>query len=198
MTRAVPVFFDFACPFSFAAHHRDKALAKELGLRFAHMPWQLSPDVPAEGEANEHAEVTRKLAEFSERCGVEPRQRAMAHNTRRALRGVVHARAVGAEDAYVDRMFDAYWGETANVHEEEVLRRVARESGLDEDGFVLAVMDPALDADLEASRGWAKTLGVESTVTYALWDGKEHRAHRGLGSVGEMRGVLARGVQRAA
>lgn len=195
MDGVVPVFFDFACPFSFAAHQRDKALAKELNLRLARMPWEISPDVPPEGEPSEHAEVSRKLADFSAKCGVEPRARELAHNTHRALRGVILARAVGAEEAFVDRMFDAYWRENANVHEEEVLRRVARESGLDEDGFIEGVMDPALDADLEASRGWADKLGVESTVTYALWNGKTHRAHKGLGSVGEMREALARAAR---
>lgn len=186
MPRLVPVFFDFACPYSYAAHQRDKRLARELGVRFAYLPWELSAGTPPEGKPNPFAGRNAKLDAFARACGARVRPRDVVHDTRLALRGVPYARALGAEAAFVDRAFEAYWDEGANLRDEEALRRVARESGLEEDAFMRAVLDEAMDAHLLAVDGWGEALGVRTTVTYVLGG----KARPMLGSVDEFRDAL--------
>jgi predicted DsbA family dithiol-disulfide isomerase len=174
----VPVFFDFVCPWSYSARQREKRLARELGVRFAYMPWELEPDAPAQPRPNPHPDVLPKLRAYARDSGVELRPPARTPNTRRALRGVFVAKANGALEDYLDRTFAAYWEEERDLHDEDVLRRVARESGLDEDTFLHDVLDPAWDPYLEAVDALGEAKGVETTVPY-LVDGEAFRAKGG-------------------
>lgn len=182
----IPVFFDFACPWSYAAFHRQRILAREIGVRFVHVPWELSPDTPAHGAPNRHAQPTARLRAFAAEADVEIPRRETVHNTHVALRGLFYARAVGAEEAYLDRMFDAYWKEQRNVADEDALRLVARESGLDEDALVRATQDRAWMPVLDACDAFAEEHEVETTVTYVLPGG----AWQALGPLDETRARL--------
>jgi predicted DsbA family dithiol-disulfide isomerase len=203
MAVVVPVFFDFACPWSYSSRGRAADLQRALDVRFVYAPWELSPETPHEGKPNEHRDISDSLRTFAASGGrdLEPRERA--HNTHRALRGVFFARANNAEEAYVDRMFEAYWEEQANVDDDEVLRRVARESGLDEDAFLRAVDDPAWDHLFHAIDAWGEELGVETTVTLVLpgKDGQPKVAWKAVKDLDVVRDKLAgalRGLEQKA
>src|SRR5438067_7185915 len=99
----IPVFCDFACPWSYSARQRHVRMEREMpGLQIVLMPWEIDPGRPAGGEPNEHRTIGEKLARFASESGVRLKDREWAHNTRRALRGTFYARAVGAEADYVD------------------------------------------------------------------------------------------------
>lgn len=173
----IPVFFDFVCPWSYSARQREKALARELGIRFAYLPWELSPEAPAQMRPNPHPEVGAKLREFADASGIaELRPPPRTPNTRRALRGVFHAQAHGALDAYLDRCFAAYWEERADLHDDDVLRRIAREAGLDEEAFLHDAHDTRWDPHLAAVDALGEAKDVSTTVTYLLPDGAAFQA----------------------
>jgi predicted DsbA family dithiol-disulfide isomerase len=193
MATTVPVFFDFACPWSYSARGRERAYQRDLGVRFAYAPWELQPDAPLEGRPNEHRDVGPRLRSFAQSGGRDLKPRAWSSNTHRALRGLFYARARGAEEAYVDRMFEAYWEDQRDVNDEEVLRRVARESGLDEDDYLRAANDAAWDHLMLGVDAWGEKLGVETTVTYVLpGDDGRPEAYQALGTVDDVRRRLDR------
>lgn len=165
--RTVPVFFDFMCPWSLSARARERRLQKEEGVRFAYVPWELHPGCPPEGKPNLYG-LDEEIRAYAKESGIRLRASERLWNTRRALRGLHYARAQGAEEAYVDACFAAVWEQGRNPHEEETLRQVARESGLDDEAFLQAAHDATWDAALAAADAWAEKLGVETTVTYVV------------------------------
>ena len=183
----IPVFFDFVCPWSYSGRARERRLQREEGLRFVHVPWEIHPSTPPEGKRNDHPPPGERLRALAREGGIDLRIPERLSNSRRALRGVFYARARDAEEAYVDACFEAYWERQADLHDDETLRRVARESGLDEDGLLRATEDAAWDVVLAAGDEWAEALGVETTVTYVVGG----KAFQGLGSYDAVRNRLA-------
>ncbi|HWG91430.1 MAG TPA: DsbA family protein [Candidatus Thermoplasmatota archaeon] len=191
MVTTVPVIFDFACPWTYSARNREKQLAKELGVSFEHLPWELNPTAPAEGMPNPYAVPGDALLAFARSTGTPLRGRPVTHNTRKALRGLFFARTHGKYDEYVDAGLQAYWQEQANLADDAVLRRIAERAGLDADAFLRFVNDDAMDGYLSAVDAWAEKLGVATTVTYLL-PTKEGgpSLYQGLGTHEEVRAAL--------
>lgn len=189
--RPVPVFFDFVCPWSYSALHRERRLRREEGFRFTHVPWELEPERPATGSPFPEPEVSDELREFANASGVRDlRLPERASNTRRALRGLFLVRALAKEDAYLDACFAAVFERHEDLNQDATLRRAARESGIDEEDLLRACGDDAWDAVLAAGDAWAESLGVGSTVTYVLGRGKDAKTYQGLGAPAELREKL--------
>lgn len=178
MRPAVPVFFDFACPYSYASRPRERRLAKELDVTLVHVPWPIHPDVPQQGEPDPEADPTDDMKEFAQRNGATIPRRPLRFNTRKALLGLPYARAHGRAEAYLDRVFRAYAEEQQNVAEDAVLERLATESGLDGKAFLASLRSGEWQPALDAASAYADSLGVESTVTFVV-DGKPYAALEG-------------------
>ena len=189
----VPVFLDFACPWSYSARNREKQLARELDVTIEYLPWELNPGLSAEGKANPYAQPSEELLAFARASATPLKPRAWVHNTHRLLAGLFFARAHGRYDAYVDRAFKAYWEEQADVNDPAVLRTVARDSGLDPDAFLASATASHWDPHFLAVDAWAEALGVKSTVTYVL-PGGTPRIFQGLGDYEDLRQAVKRSL----
>jgi 2-hydroxychromene-2-carboxylate isomerase len=72
-------------------------------------------------------------------------------NSVRAMRGACYALDRGVLPRYARAVFEAYWGELEDIAEAAVLRRLAREVGLDEDAFCEAIASDRYRAKLRAN-----------------------------------------------
>lgn len=91
-----------------------------------------------------------------------------------AMRGAIVADLQGMLPAYAARVFEAYWGEGQDISQEDVLKTIAKEAGLDPNAFWSQVKSDSIKArlkenteDLIARGGFGSpTMFVEGTDMY--------------------------------
>jgi predicted DsbA family dithiol-disulfide isomerase len=89
-------------------------------------------------------------------------------NSRNALRVTELARDRGLHQEVHDRLMDAYWAESKDVGDDDVLRRLTTEAGLDP-GEVDRVLAGNEYADrVQASTAEAQTIGIHGIPAFLL------------------------------
>ncbi len=161
---SIVVYSDVICPWCYVGKRRLEAALAGPGmpgnLRFSWRPFELNPDMPAQGVERKayrgrkfgearSAELDRNMLETGRELGIafafDRMQRTP--NTRLAHRLIWEAARQGRQDAMVERLFHGYFEEALDIGDPEVLERLAAESGLDADGVGTAMTD---DRSLEA------------------------------------------------
>jgi predicted DsbA family dithiol-disulfide isomerase len=163
------VYSDVICPWCYVGKRRLEAALDSPDMpappRLAWRPFELNPDMPAEGierqayrarkfGAARSAELDRNMIETGKELGIafafERMQRTP--NTRLAHRAIWEAGRQGRQDALVNRLFTAYFEEALDIGKPEVLHDLAAEAGLEAEALKRALTDPdSLEAvvDLE-------------------------------------------------
>jgi predicted DsbA family dithiol-disulfide isomerase len=139
------------------------------------LPFDLHPEYPPEGLPRE-----RLLARYGE-AGIA-RTRAMFEangldynphpdlvpNTRTALRLTELARDGGLHEPFHDRLMDAYWAESQDIGDADVLRSLAAEVGLEhEDVERVLGSDEHLDR-VTASTHQAASIGITGIPAFLI------------------------------
>jgi len=119
-----------------------------------------SPPLPPEYRARIEAARPRLVAMAREQYGLEINVGPFGINSRPALIGAKFAEANGRGDAYHQAVFRAYWQESQDIGQREILAQVAAAAGLDQAAF-LAALDN--DAYLQAVLA-----DVEQAYAYGL------------------------------
>jgi len=185
MAISIVVYSDVICPWCYVGKRRLEAALGGPGvpavLRLSWRPFELNPDMPAEGVERKayrtrkfgearSAQLDRNMAETGRELGIafafDRMQRTP--NTRLAHRLIWEAGRQQRQDALVERLFHGYFEEALDIGSPEVLRTLAAESGLEVDGVDSALTDAAsLDAviDLE-QQGYQ--LGIQGVPFFIL------------------------------
>lgn len=150
-TLKIDIVSDVACPWCAIGLRRlESAMCTlvEDGLAFdlEWHPFELNPDMPAEGD-DIVAHLSRKYASnAAEMVAAQERIMSVARDFGLNFEGALRRRAVNTFDAHRVLMwageqaretefqlalFDAYFGRAENPSDPEVLRRIARDLGLD-------------------------------------------------------------------
>jgi len=143
---------DVACPWCAIGYRRLEQALEELGseidVELVWQPFELNPDMPAEGEpildhlcrkyGKDAASIEHMQGEMmalAEPLGLNFRgaRERRAHNTFDAHRVLAWAAEHGRETALQLALFDAYFGEARHPSDPSVLREKAAEVGLDGD-----------------------------------------------------------------
>jgi predicted DsbA family dithiol-disulfide isomerase len=152
----ITVYSDVICPWCYVGKRRlESALAgpgMPPGVRFSWRPFELNPDMPAEGierkvyRARKFGEA--RSAELDERMGGTGREVGIEFafdrmqrtpNTRLAHRLIWEADRQQRQDAVVERLFRGYFEEGLDIGRADVLEGVAAETGLEADGVQKAL-----------------------------------------------------------
>src|SRR5262245_30481217 len=166
---SIIVYSDVICPWCYVGKRRLEAAlnAPEMPAapRLAWRPFELNPDMPAEGIERQayraqkfgtarSAELDRNMVETGKELGIafafDRMQRTP--NTRLAHRAIWEAGRQGRQDALVNRLFEAYFEEALDIGDASLLQGLAAEAGLEPDALKRALTDPdSLEAvvDLE-------------------------------------------------
>lgn len=147
----IDVFSDVICPWCFVGKRRlERALAARPDLAgHVEIHWrafQLNPDMPAEGidrqlylrlkfgDAGAARRIYRAVEEAGEEEGIDFDFEAIQRtpNTIDAHRLIRFAGQYGRQDALVERLFAAYFGEGENLGQWETLLRLGTAAGLPE------------------------------------------------------------------
>jgi len=152
----IVVYSDVICPWCYVGKRRLEAALSAPGMPaavdLAWRPFELNPDMPAEGierrvyrarkfgEARS-AELDAAMAETGREVGIEfafPRMQRTP-NTRLAHRLIWEAGRQGAQGATVNRLFRAYFEEGLDIGSAAVLEDLAAEAGLEAEGVKAAL-----------------------------------------------------------
>lgn len=185
----VDVVSDIVCPWCFIGKRRLEAAIAARADRYEvavhYHPFELNPDLPAEGaDARTHyarrfgswerfVELRRRVAEVGRADGIDFAfdKATRAPNTRRGHRLVWLARDTAAQADVVERLFAAHFLEGRDVGDVETLAGIAAEAGLDRAEVAAALAGDAGAAEVEAAERRAHALGVTG-VPFFIVDGK--------------------------
>jgi predicted DsbA family dithiol-disulfide isomerase len=155
----ITVYSDVICPWCYVGKRRlEAALASPgmpAGIEFTWRPFELNPDMPAEGVERKvyragkfgearSAQLDVQMASTGRELGIEfafDRMRRTP-NTRLAHRLIWEADRQNRQDAVVERLFHGYFEEGLDIGRADVLESIATEAGLEADGVDRALTGP--------------------------------------------------------
>ncbi len=173
----VEFFFDFSSPYSYLASTRIESIIARHASGLVWKPILLGPifrdigklpvlDRPAEG-----AWARQDLERWARHLGVPLRHppefpvRSLA-----ASRGMRFASEAGVGGRYCRRLLAAAWGEGRDLADQNELRSLAAELGLDPDAYLASLDRPVVKAWLREQTAEAARRGVFGAPTFFLGD----------------------------
>ena len=185
----ITVYSDVICPWCYVGKHRFEAALRAPGmpqqLDITWRPFELNPDMPAEGieraayRARKFGpEKARKsdqqMAERGREVGITFAFDKMQHtpNTRLAHRLIWQAERQGlaAQNTLVDRLFKGYFEDGLDIGRKDVLLDLAKAAGLDAgDARVALEDDGSLEAVLELEYAGIN-MGISGVPYFVLID----------------------------
>lgn len=178
---------DAICPWCWIGKtHLDGALAilAEEGLTFeiGWLPFQLNPDMPAEGvdrrtyraqkfgSLERSRELDAQVAEAGRAVGLTFRHDLMARtpNTVEAHRLVRLAGPSGVQHAVVERLFRAYFQEGRDVGDAAVLAALGAEAGMPEEALAAFAAGQAAREEVAAESLGLAQAGISGVPSFLL------------------------------
>ena len=189
MPLTISVFSDVICPWCYLGKRRLEHALDQLGLheitKVEWLPFELNPDMPAEGikrsvyrarkfGAERSAELDAQMTELGREVGISfafDRMRRTP-NTRKAHVLIAAARQQGGGGALMEALFRAYFEEGRDIGDEAVLLDVADGAGLDRQPALAALNSDELRAlimSVEAQAAEMQISGVPFFIVDQQW-----------------------------
>jgi predicted DsbA family dithiol-disulfide isomerase len=179
------IFSDPVCPWCYVGKaNLDRALADHPDHPFVIQwhPFQLNPDMPAEGvskrayleqkfggKARVDA-VHERLREVAKAAGVDmnPDKPQRIPNTLNAHRLIHWAGIEGVQQAVVNALMRAYWTEGRDIGDLPTLADIAGENGMDREATLRLLQSDADADDIAARDQDARHKGVRAVPTFLI------------------------------
>ena len=179
------IFSDPVCPWCLIGKaNLDRALTAHPNHPFviAWHPFQLNPDMPADGVDKRSYlaarfggeakldEIHNRLRDMAQKAGVamDPDKPEMLPNTMNAHRMIHWAGIEGKQAAMVSALFRAYWRDGRDIGDVEELTDIAEEIGMDPKAVARLLATDADMDDLRARDRDARQKGVTAVPTFLI------------------------------
>jgi predicted DsbA family dithiol-disulfide isomerase len=181
----ITVYSDVICPWCYVGKRRLEAALDAPGvprdIEFTWLPFELNPDMPAEGITREEyrtrkfgsdraAELDRSMTATGREVGIDFAfdRMQVTPNTRLAHRLIWEAGRQGRQSEVVNRLFKAYFEDALDIGRPDVLAKLADEIGLDPTGVAQALSSQeSLDTVIELEeRG--RGMGIEGVPFFIV------------------------------
>jgi predicted DsbA family dithiol-disulfide isomerase len=184
----IDVISDAICPWCYIGkRHLERALRileEQHKLRFtvAWHPFQLNPEMPAEGvdrqkyrlakfgSAERSKQMDERITEVAAGVGVEFHLEKLTRtpNTVKAHRLIRFAGQKGVQDAVVEALFDAYFCNGADIGDDKALADVGHRGGLDYDAVLAMLASDEGRREVLAGDQMARNCGIQGVPSFAL------------------------------
>ncbi len=182
MTKTVEFIFDFGSPNAYLAYTVLQDIARRTGAQVLLTPCLLGGIFKITGNqapmtafggvqgklAYEALETKRFVARHKlDRYQFNPH---FPVNTLLIMRGLVAARRLGVEQAYLDTVMAAMWERGLKMDDPQVVAAALAEAGLDAKAILEATQDPDVKAELMANTEQAAARGAFGIPTFFVGD----------------------------
>jgi predicted DsbA family dithiol-disulfide isomerase len=184
----IDIYSDTVCPWCYLGKRRFElavAARPQYEPRVTWRPFELNPDMPAEGAdratylaarlgtAERVAEANAELVRQGAASGIEFRFDLMTRmpNTRRSHLLIAHAGRSGRQSAVKERIMRAYFEQGCDIGDIEVLVRLGVEAGLGERESRSALILRSGQDGVVAAERHAAVLGITGVPTF-VFDGQ--------------------------
>ncbi len=179
----IDIISDVVCPWCFIGKRRlEKALVMrpEIETEITWRPFQLNPDMPAEGmaradyiatkfgDSGHSRRIHQTIAEAGATVGIDFAfdKIKRSPNTRNAHRLIRYATRQGAGNDVVTRLFEGYFLQGRDVGDIATLAKIAAEAGLDEREARAFLSGDSERDEIVAEDRNARRLGVNAVPCY--------------------------------
>jgi 2-hydroxychromene-2-carboxylate isomerase len=182
MTKTVEFIFDFGSPNAYLAWQVLPEIARRTGAEVELVPCLLgglfkitgnqAPMVAFGGVQGKMAYEAKETQRFIARHGLS-KFRFNPHfpvNTLLIMRGLVAARRLRVEAAYLEAVLAAMWEDGRKMDDPEVVAEVLTQAGLDAKAILEKTQDPEVKAELMANTEAAAARGAFGIPTFFVGD----------------------------
>jgi predicted DsbA family dithiol-disulfide isomerase len=166
-------WFDFICPFCYVARSRNEILSRS-GLFVVALPFQVHPDIPAEGVAvgERYGAMYERLEQEAREAGLPLRWPSRLPNSRYALTAAEWVRRYHPQGftALYDQLFFSHFGLGEDIGDVELVDRYLVRVGADATSIGRALMDGSANAAVNESEQAARRVGVAGTPAWLVED----------------------------
>lgn len=183
----IDVISDAICPWCYIGKRQLESALKILDqdqLRFSMMwhPYQLNPDMPAEGveratyratkfgSAERAHAIDQRITETAATVGLEFHLEKLTRtpNTLNAHRLIRLAAQQGVQDSVVEALFKAYFCDGADLGDSELLAAIGGTGGLDPDEVWKMLASEDGKREVLANDQMARNAGIQGVPSFAL------------------------------
>ena len=162
MAKKLEFFYDCSSPWTYLAFSQIEDLARRHGADLVWRPILVGGVFnavnPSVYEGREHPVkpkvryYDKDLQDWAHLYGLKiGHPTVFPVNSVKAMRGAFVALEHGKISDYSRRVFESYWGNDRDISQDEVLRSIVRETGLDEKEFFEKITAPAYKEKLRAN-----------------------------------------------
>jgi predicted DsbA family dithiol-disulfide isomerase len=179
----IAVISDVVCPWCYLGKRRLERALEETGVEaeVTWLPYELNPDMPAEGMARAEYRTRKFGAERSAELDAQMQERGADEgvtfafdkmtrtpNTRRAHALIAKAGETGLANAMAEELFRAYFEDGADVGDTEILVASATSVGMDEATARAIIDDEAIKQEVAALEARATQMGVSGVPFFII------------------------------
>ncbi len=145
------VFSDYICPFCYVGHHRLMRLRDNYDLKINWCFIEIHPETSPDGEpvasleypSEQWNQLMQNLEAVAKEEGIAMAEHSFTTNSKDALLLSEAAKEQGREKFYDlhERLFTAFFVDSRNIGDRNILRELAAESGINSDVVELAWQD---------------------------------------------------------
>ena len=174
MTKTVTFCFDFGSPYSYLAYNYLSPI-KDAGAQIELKPVLLGGIFKATG--NQPPATVQKKGEYmfkdiqrwSNKLGISFKMNPyFPILTVPHMRGAILAQKKNILEEYMQSMFDSMWLKGLNLNDQEILTKVASESGIDPNDFAEGISSDEIKDELRLNTQFAIDKGAFGVPTYFL------------------------------
>ncbi len=186
-TGRIDVISDVICPWCYIGKRQleralDLLAAHHCRIAIAWHPFQLNPEMPAEGvertsyriskfgSLERSRQLDQRITETAATVGLEFHLDRIVRtpNTVNAHRLIRFAGQRGAQDAVVEELFDSYFCKGADIGDSKILADVAAEAGLDRAEVLASLAGDEGRREVLAADEMARNAGIQGVPSFAL------------------------------
>ncbi len=149
-------------------------MQKDYNVEVEWKAFELRPDTPPEGiprpfKPEESNELRGHMKDAAEEAGlVNMRRQPVTPYCRPSMEAAVYAKDMGKFDAYHKATFKAFWDESKNIGDSEVLKGVFEECGLDWEEYNTPENHSEYDHRVEAELAEARMYGITGIPAFII------------------------------